>query len=98
MPSTRHAPALRDVESLDELGERALARPRGPDDADHLPGRHIETDVVQDFLSVNAIAERDMVELDVATDRGQPRACRHVGRLGRGVEDVAQPRTDRRAW
>ena len=32
-----------------------------------------------------------MVEADAAPDRGQPRASRHVGRLGRGVEDVAQP-------
>src|SRR4029077_9728459 len=90
------APALRDVEALDELGERALARPRRPDDADHLPGRHIEGDIVQDFLSVNSIAERYMVEVDVAADRRQPRARRHIGRLGSGVEDVAEPQ-DRQA-
>jgi hypothetical protein len=51
---------------------------------------------VQDFLSVNAIAERDMVEVDVAADRRQPRARRHIGRLGSGVEDVAEPQ-DRQA-
>src|SRR5262249_17223014 len=37
------------------------------------------------------IAERDMVELDVAADRRQPRASGRIGRLGRGVENVAQP-------
>ena len=67
----QHAPALRHVEALDELGERALARPGRADDADHLPGRHIEADVVQDFRSVDAIAERDVVERDVAADRRQ---------------------------
>ena len=35
-----HAPTLRHVQSLGELGERALARARGADDADDLAGRH----------------------------------------------------------
>ena len=88
----QHAPALRDVEALHQFGERALARARGPDDADGLAGRHLEADVVQDFLPVDAIAERDVVEFDVAADRRQPRAAGRVGRLGGGVEDVAEPR------
>src|SRR5262249_26975800 len=70
--------------------------PRRPDDADYLPRRHLEADIVQDFLSVDAIAERDMVELDVAADRRQPRAPRRIGRFGRGVENVAKPQ-DRQA-
>src|SRR5262245_201197 len=51
---------------------------------------------MQDFLSVDAIAERDLVEFDVAADRRQPRAPGRIGRLGRGVENVAQPQ-DRQA-
>ena len=34
----QHASALRHVETLDQLGERALARARGADDADDLAG------------------------------------------------------------
>src|SRR6266508_4660564 len=90
------APALRNVEALDELRERALARPGRPDDPDHLSRRHIESDIVQDLRSVDAIAKRDMVELDVAADRGQPRAPHRIGRFGRGVENVPQPQ-DREA-
>jgi hypothetical protein len=90
------APALRNVETLDELCDRALPRPRGSNDADRLSGRNIEGDVVQDLGSVDAIAERDVVEPDVAADRRQPGACDGIRRLGRGVEDVAQPR-DRQA-
>ena len=39
----QHAPALRHVEPLDQLGERALARARRADDADDLAGRHAES-------------------------------------------------------
>ena len=41
----QHAAALRHVEPLDQLGERALARARGADDADDLAGRDLEADV-----------------------------------------------------
>ena len=78
-----HAPALRHVQSLDELGERALARARGADDADDLAGRHVETDVVQHFRPIDAVAEGDMLEGDVAADRWQARARRmKVGSAG----------------
>src|SRR5215831_8060091 len=53
-------------------------------------GRDVEADIMQDFRSVDAIAERDMVELDVAADRRQPRAAGRIGRLDRGVENVTQ--------
>src|SRR5262249_58935870 len=85
------ASALRNVEALDELRKRTLARSRRPDDADHLPRRHFEADIVQDFRSVDAIAERDMVEFDRAADRREPRAPRRIGRLRRGVEHIAEP-------
>ena len=72
----QHTPALRNVKTLHQFCERALARPGGPDDADGLAGRHLEGDVVQDLLPIDAIAERDMVEGDVAADRRQPRPPR----------------------
>ena len=43
-----------------------------------------------------AVAEGDMLERDIAANRRQRGARRVEGRLGRGVEDVAQPR-DREA-
>ena len=69
-----------------------LPEPGGSDNADHLPGRHVETHVVQDFPPVYPIAERDMLERDVAADRRQPRPPGRISRLGRRIEDVAQPR------
>src|SRR5207253_2188621 len=52
---------LRHVKTLEKLRERTLARARRTDDADDLPGRNMKTDVVQDFLSIDAIAKPDMV-------------------------------------
>src|SRR5713101_6055849 len=84
--------ALRHVEAVDELGERALARPGRADDADDLTGLHDEADVVQDLRPVDTVTESDVVEGDIAADRRQRRARRIVARLRRGVEDVAEPR------
>ena len=42
------------------------------------PGRDIEADIVQHFPSVDAIAEGDVVETDIAADRRQPRPRRRV--------------------
>ena len=56
------------------------------------PARHGEADVVQHLRAVDAIAEGDMLEGDVAADRRQRRARRVEGRLRRGIEDVAEPR------
>src|SRR6185312_5912157 len=87
----QYAPALRDVEPLYQLGDRALARARWPDDADRLAGGEIEGDIVQDFLPVDAIAEGDVIEADIATDRRQRGTGRGVARFGGRVEDVAEP-------
>ena len=38
MPSTRIAPSADVVEAADQVDERGLARPAGPDQADHLAG------------------------------------------------------------
>src|SRR6185295_2860234 len=84
-------PALRHVQTLDQFGERALARSRRTHDANRLSCWHVETDVVQDSRPIDAIAKGDMLEPDISADRGQSRARRHIGRLGSRVEDVTQP-------
>ena len=61
-----------------------------------LPGRYVERDVVQDLLPVEAVAEADMVEPDVALDRRQLRARRHVGPLA-VVLRMSPSRCDREA-
>src|SRR4051795_5080622 len=47
---------------------------------------------MQDLRSIGTVAERDVLEPDVAPDRRQPRAGGGVRRLRRAVEDVAEPR------
>ena len=53
---------------------------------------------MKDFGAVDPVAERDVVEEDVAADGGHRVRARQIGGLRRGVEDIAQPRTDSRAW
>ena len=81
--------ALGQVQALDDLGERRLARTGGPDDADHLAGGDREIDVLQDLGCVRAIAQGDATQFDAALERGHGD---HVlrRRLGRGEEDVAE--------
>ena len=86
------AAALRHVEPLDELGKRAFARAGGTDNADDLAGRNIEADIVQHLRRVDAIAESDMLESDLAADRRECGAPRTEARLRHGIEDVAEPR------
>ena len=47
---------------------------------------------MQHLRPVGPVAEGDVLERDVAADRRQRGALRIVGRLGGGVQDVAQPR------
>ena len=77
------ATALGDVETLHELRQRALAGPRGADDADNLAGRHVERDVMQHLGAVRTIAERRVVESDLATDGGS--ATRPEVMVGSGI-------------
>jgi len=67
-PIDQHATAFGDVEALDQLGQRALARPRGSDHADDLPGGHAEIDVVEHLRPVDAVTKHDMVEHHVAAN------------------------------
>ena len=63
------APALRHVEALDELRERALARTRRGRRSQRSARRDAEANIVQDFRPIDAIAERDMFKSDLAADR-----------------------------
>ena len=45
---------------------------------------------MQDFRPVDTIAERDVLEGDVAADGGQRHPAGVVDRLGRGIKDVAE--------
>src|ERR1019366_6728789 len=48
-----NSPALRDIQSLDEFGEGALARARRTDNADNLSGWNTEADVVEDLRPID---------------------------------------------
>ena len=55
------------------------------------PGRHAQVTSLQHFGAVGAIAERDVLEADLAAQRRQRRRGRAQRRLRRGVQDVAEP-------
>ena len=62
----QHAPAFRYIKSLDQLGDRALARTGKADDAHDPAGGQAEAHILQHTLTVGPVAEVDMVEDDVA--------------------------------
>jgi hypothetical protein len=64
----QHAPALGEIEPLDELGQRRLARPGRSDNADHLTGGNGDIHIVQNLRPVRTIAEGDVLEDDAASD------------------------------
>ena len=72
------------------MAERALARTGRANDADDLAGRDIQAEIAEHLRTVDAIAEVDMLESDLTANGGKRRAPGTIGRLGRGVEDVAE--------
>src|SRR5882724_241322 len=84
------AAGLWQIEALKELRERALARARRTDNADDLPGRNMETDVVQDFRPVDAIAKPDAVQRNGAADRREYGTADADHGLRAGIEDVPE--------
>ena len=74
------------------LASVLLPEPDGPTMPIDLARRYAETDVVQHFRAVDPVAERDMLEYDLAADRRQRGAAGTEGRFGRRIEDVAEPR------
>ena len=85
----QHASAFGHIKTLNELGESAFAGARSPDDSDHLAGRNVEIDVMQNLRTVDAIAKADVIECHVATNRRQCHTAGVVHRFGRRIEDVA---------
>ncbi|OIQ74172.1 hypothetical protein GALL_441820 [mine drainage metagenome] len=87
----QHAAAFGNVEALDELGHRALARTRGSDDADDLSGGYAKTDVVQHLRPVDAVTKHNMVERHVAANGRQRGTGRIEPGFRRRVENIAEP-------
>jgi hypothetical protein len=90
-PVDKNPPPFRDVEALDQLGERAFARARGADDADDLSGRHLEADIRQYLRRIDPVTEGDVLESNIAADRRQGGAHWVETRLRHSVEDIAEP-------
>ena len=87
----KNTAAFRYIKPLDELGERAFARTRRPDDAHDLPRGDRKGDIAQDFRPIDAVAERHMLENDLAPERRKRRTSWRKQRLGRRVENIAEP-------
>ena len=66
-----HPAALGHVKALRKLGQGALAGPGRADDSDHLSGRNVQTDVVENFRAVYPVTKGDVFERDIAADRGK---------------------------
>ena len=84
------AAALGEVEALDELGEGGFAGAGAADDADLGARRDAEAEAFEDVAAVRRVAECDVLEGDVALERGQRGAAGVEGRLGLFVHDVAE--------
>src|SRR5258708_6710787 len=86
------AAAFGHIEPLDQFCERAFAGAGGTDDADDLAGGDVQSDILENFRSVNAVAEGDVFEPDIADQRGQGGFGRAVRWLDGRIEDIAEPR------
>src|SRR5262249_56056002 len=64
----------------------------GAEEANGRAGGPPEANMVQDFLAIDTIAKRNVIEFDTPADRRKPCASGRIGRLRGRVEDVAQPR------
>ena len=85
------AAALGHVEALNEACQRALAGAGRADDADDLSRGNVQIDSLEDFRSIDAVAERHPLERHGAADRRQRRARGVEAWFRRRVEDVAEP-------
>ncbi len=75
------------IEARDQVDDRGLARAGRAQQGDHLAGLGLQRDVVQ-HLMVAEVGERDILETDVAFDRGQWDGVRRLLHLGARVEDL----------
>jgi hypothetical protein len=65
------------VEAREELRDRGLPRARMPHERDRRPGRDVQLDAVQN-LDAPAVAEADVLEVDVPLDHGEILGVRRV--------------------
>src|SRR6266567_8567874 len=82
--------ALRYVESLHQLGQSALSRPRGAYYSNDLVRGNMEVHIPQDLGSVNAVAKGHVLESDMASDRSQCHLAGIVDRLGLRIQNIAK--------
>ena len=85
----QNLPFVRQIEALDQLGERRFARAGRADDADDLAGANLERNIFENVGRVRTVSERDMANFDLAA-RGRQRDAGERSRLGRCVENVAE--------
>ena len=102
------APALDVVEAQQQADDRGLAGAGRADDADPLPGRHLERDVAQHPVEsrhrlggigrrrgVDAVGEPDVLEHDVAARAGRARPSARAGEaMVTGVSSSVKIRSD----
>ena len=69
-----------------------LPEPEGPTTPTIWPGAILKIHVVQDFGTIEPVAEGDVFENHLAADRRQCGACVIEGRFGRRIENIAKPR------
>ena len=97
-PVDEHLALFGNIEALHQLGQRALARARGADDADHLPGRDIELHLRQHRRAVGQVAERDVLEAECPRTGGKV-GSDAVPACSRGLFKMSPSRsTEMRAW
>ena len=82
--------AFGDVKPLDQFHQRGLPRTRTPHDAHHRTPGDAQRDVAQHLRRLRAVAERRMLETDLACDGRQRRAPRTPRGLRRRVQNVPQ--------
>jgi hypothetical protein len=82
------AAGARVVEAREEVEERALAAPGGPDDPDRLARAHLERDVLQHRPV--AVGEADALERDRARRPREGRGAQALLYLGAGREDLGE--------
>ena len=78
------------VEAGQERDQRGLAGAGGPDDRDHLAGRHVEVDVGEDGALAALVGERHPFEADVAAGLLEGERARSILDRGHGVEHLVE--------
>ena len=78
------------IETWDQVDDGRLAGAGRPKQGDHLAGLRSKRDIVQ-HLVASKVAERDMLETDLAVNRRQRRGVGGIAHLGLGVEDGENP-------